>query len=254
MGEIVYRAIYSENSLGHAAYKSKYKDKKVSAVSRTSTYFNTKSIIGRGDDNSKIGNFRKPAGGYKTKGYDPVKRRERYLQERGSSGGSGKGSGGGSGKGSGGSGKGSGKGSSRGSGGSSKSLSDTIQKLREESSLNTEAQQEAAKRKIEDLKKTLRSHINSLSGKKEEKEGVNVAEIRGKIQSVRKHIESTGGDLQDWIKKERESLDNRIKALYSERGLEYKTQAESQKDKENASKARDKEVKSRADSIYKKKS
>lgn len=209
---------------------------------------------------------RRYTGAYKSPYYDPVERHERYMRERSSLGigvakpsiGSGSSSGG---KGKSGkvgkSGKGKSGKVSKGRGGKASmkanlaGLSEEIAKLREESALDTDAQREAARRKIENLKEQLRQQMEKLSGADEES-GVNVAEVRGRVQSIRKEIEDTGGDLQAWVTREKASLERRIAALYNARGISYNTNAD--KDKENASKARDKEVKSRADSIYKSKS
>lgn len=198
---------------------------------------------------------RKYTGTYKSPYYDPVERHERYMRERSGMGigskiktqsiGSSSGSGGRSG---GRSGKASKKG--RSGRGSNKALSNEIAKLREESSLNTDAQREATMRKINDLREQLNAQVNKL--RSANKSEVNVAEIRGNIQILRKNIEESGGDLQTWIQKERAALENRIETAYKKRGVKYNSA--SSKDKENAAKARDKEVKSRADSIYKSKS
>lgn len=237
------------------AYESRYVNKKATTTSRTRGYFNSKAIIGREVKDSKYGAYEAPGKTnkkYASKYYDPVARHERYLEEKGSLGiGSGS-SGGGGGRGgrSRGSGK-SGKGRSGGSGGAN--FAKQIQKLREESSLNTDAQREATKRKIEDMRAQLKAQIERLSKSKSNPDsGLNSAEIRGDIQRIRKNIENAGGDLQSWIKNEKDSLEKKIGDLYKSKGILYK--AQSTKDKENAAKARDKEVKSRADSIYKSKS
>lgn len=232
------------NVIRHA-YESKYVDKKSSAVRRTSGYFNTKNIVGRYTD-TKYGRYVKPDTNknYASKYYDPVARHERYLRER-SSLGIGKGRSGGSSRGR--------SGKSKGGKGSAANIAAEIEKLREESSLNTEAQREAARRKIEDLKEELKAQIEALSNREvDAEEGVNTAEIRGRIQSIQDEIQRTGGDLQKWITQEKEALERRIAAVYNYNGKQYKIA--SQSDKKNASEARDKEVKSRADSIYKKKS
>lgn len=234
------------------AYESRYVNKKTTTTSRTRGYFNSKAIIGREVKDSKYGAYEAPKKTnkkYASKYYDPVARHERYLEEKGSLGiGSGSsGVGGGRGGRSRGSGK-SGKGRSGGSGGAN--FAKQIQKLREESSLNTEAQREATKRKIEDMRAQLKAQIERLSkSKRNTDSGLNSAEIRGDIQRIRKNIENAGGDLQSWIKNEKDSLEKKIGDLYKSKGISYK--AQSTKDKENAAKARDKEVKSRADSIYK---
>lgn len=236
-----------------AEYVSRYKDKTSTAVRRTSGYTSTRAIIGRKSSTpNKYGNFRQPSGGYKSKYYDPVARHERYLKER-SSLGVGKGSGGGSGKGSGG-------GSSQNS-----NVAEEIAKLREESALSTAAQQEATKRKVEDLKDALTKRVQELREQADAKlkDTDNLTEVRGITQSLKKEIESLqgktsdeiksiGDDLQSWITNERDSLERRIAALYKSSGRDYKVTT--QADKQSASESRDKEVSSRADSIYKKKS
>ena len=235
MSEISYRV------LSHA-YESKYKAKTYDPVRRQQTYMKTKPIIGR------KARTQNPYGNYKNPYYDPVKRKEYYEAHKdhvtrpygtgksGKSGGSSR------------SGRGSGK--ARGSSGSRAGLTDAIAKLRDESALNTEAQREATRRKIDDLRKELKQHIETLSSKKEG-DNVNSAEIRGKVQAIKKQIESAGGNLQDWISKERDALEKRIQSAYAAKGIKYK--AKTQADKKNASKKRNKEVNSRADSIYKSK-
>jgi len=238
-----------------AEYVSRYRDKTSTAVRRTSGYTQTKAIIGRAPSTpNKYGN-------YKSKYYDPVARHERYLRER-SSLGIGKGGSGGSGKGGSG---GSGKGGSGGSGSSASSIADAIAQLRNESQLSTEAQREAAKRKVEDLKNALTSKIKELREKADSdiKKTNNLVEIDGITQSLKKEIESlqgktsdeiekVGTDLQSWISNEKDSLEKRIAAIYKSNGKDYKVTT--QADKRSASESRDKEVSSRADSIYKKKS
>lgn len=234
-----------------AKYVSRYKDKTSTAVGRTSGYFQTRAIIGRQPSTpNKYGNFRQPSGGYKSKYYDPVARHERYLREK-SSLGVGKGRGGGSGGGSG-----------RGSG--SNNIAEQIAQLRQESQLSTAAQQEAAKRKIEDLKSALEKKVKELREKadSEVKGTNNLTEVRGITQGLKKEIEalksktsdeiqSVGSSLQSWITNERDSLERRIAALYKSSGRDYKVTT--QADKQSASESRDKEVSRRADSIYKKK-
>lgn len=207
---------------------------------------------------------RKHTGAYKSPYYDPVERHERYMRERSAMGiGSkiktpsiGLSSGGRSGgsKGS----KGSKKASKKRQSGAKKASVNTnanlvnmINELREESSINTEARREATVRKIRDLRNQLKAQANKLSSLNKDS-GVNVSEIRGRIQAIRENIERSGGNLQDWITKERTALENRIATVYNKNGIAYDTS--SNRDKENAAKARDKEVKSRADSIYKSKS
>lgn len=261
MSEIKYRLI--DPHLAHASYRVGHYDRsKYNPTKYSDKYKKTEAIIGRKNVESKVAGYK--YGHYASPYYDPVARHERYLRERsslgigkgidsigGSSSGGGK-SGGGKGK-SGKGGKGKAKKGSKGHGvkGSSAAMSAEIQKLREESSLDTEAQREATRRKIEDLKEQLREQVEKLSGVDEES-GINVAEIRGKIQSIRKQIEDAGGNLQDWISHEKESLEKRIEAIYKANGKKYERTTKA--DKENAAKARDKEVKSRADSIYKSKS
>lgn len=264
----VYR-IRGEDSLSHA-YKSPYSSGNRSGynpIKRHERYEKTKEIIGRqAKTYNKYGNYKSPY-------YDPVARHERYLRERSSLGiGQGisalsktsSGRGGSSGK----SGKGSsGKGGS-GKGGSSQSannLADQVKALRDESNLNTEAQREAAKRKIEDLKADLTSQVQKLRGEAHDKleTETNETAILGITQNLKSQIENlqnqTSSDmeqisinLKDWISQERDSLERRIQSLYKSYGKDYKVTTQS--DKQSASKSRDKEVSSRADSIYKKKS
>lgn len=263
MSEIKYRLI--DPHLAHASYTVGHYDRsKYNPTKYSDKYKKTEAIIGRKNTASRVSGYK--YGHYASPYYDPVARHERYLRERsslgigkgidsigGSSSGGGKGKSGKGGKG----GKGKAKKGSKGRGGKGSAkanlsgLAEEIAKLREESALDTEAQREAARRKIEDLKEQLRQQMEKLSGADEES-GINVAEIRGRIQSIRKEIEDAGGDLQAWVTKEREALERRVAALYNARGLSYNTNTA--KDKENAAKARDKEVKSRADSIYKRKS
>jgi len=204
---------------------------------------------------------RKYTGTYKSPYYDPVERHERYMRERSAMGIGSKiktpSIGSSSGGRSGGS-KGSKKASKKGRSGAKKASVNTnanlvnmINELREESSINTEARREATVRKIQDLRNQLKAQANKLSSLNKDS-GVNVSEIRGRIQAIRENIERSGGNLQDWITKERTALENRIATVYNKNGIAYDTSAN--RDKENASKARDKEVKSRADSIYRSKS
>jgi len=261
MSEIKYRLI--DPHLAHASYRVGHYDRsKYNPTKYSDKYKKTEAIIGRKNVESRVAGYK--YGHYASPYYDPVARHERYLRERSSLGigkgidsiGGGKGGKGKSGKGGKG-GKGKAKKGGKGRGGKASmkanldGLAEEIAKLREESALDTEAQREAARRKIEDLKEQLRQQMEKLSGADEES-GINVAEIRGRIQSIRKEIEDAGGDLQAWITRERASLERRIAALYNARGISYNTNAA--KDKENASKARDKEVTSRANSIYKSKS
>lgn len=199
-------------------------------------------------------------GSYKSPYYDPVARHERYLRER-SSLGIGQGTGKSKSSGRGGSG-GSGKGSSSQD---TSNLAKQVQALREESALNTEAQREAAQRKIEDLRDELTKQIQKLRGdasSKIEKED-NLTAIDGITQSLRSQIENlqnqsaadikkVSENLKDWISHERDSLERRIAALYKTYGKTYTVTTQS--DKQSAATKKDKEVTSRADSIYKKKS
>lgn len=216
-------------------------------------------------------------GRYSTKYYDPVARHERYLRERAALGigqsrstsshaktyatysgttqsnnSSGKGS-----SGSGGSGKG-----SSGSGSASKEMSEKLNKLRQESSLNTAAQQEAAKRKIEDIKAKLATQIQQLQedAYNKNQNETNLAELRGTTQNLRKKIQSlqtasssdiekVGTQLQNWISSERTALEKRISALYSSYGQTYTNTSE--EDSRRAAEKTEKEIASRADAIYK---
>lgn len=249
MGELQYRIL--DDSLRHASFasvKSSLSDryrarKKEQAEQRAKTGSPTKSIVGRSLK-------RNPYGNYKSVYYDPVARHERYLREKdhvtrpygtgksAKSGGKGR-SGGGKGK--------SSKG--RGGRGSSKNFTDAIAKLREESSLDTEAHREAARKRIEELREQLRRHLELLQeAQSDENSTANVAEIRGKIQQIREQIEAEGGNLQEWIANEREALQKRIARL---KGEDYnKTKVEQQK----AAKNKETQVSSRADAIYKRKS
>lgn len=266
MSEIKYRLI--DPHLAHASYTVGHYDRsKYNPTKYSDKYKKTEAIIGRKNTASRVSGYK--YGHYASPYYDPVARHERYLRERSSlgigkgidsiGGSSSGGRGGGKGK-SGKGGKGKAKKGSKGRGGKGSAssvkanlegLAEEIAKLREESALDTEAQREAARRKIEDLKEQLRQQMEKLSGADDES-GINVAEIRGRIQSIRKEIEDAGGDLQAWVTREKASLERRIAALYNARGISYNTNAA--KDKENASKTRDKEVTSRANSIYKSKS
>lgn len=257
MGELQY--IVLDDSLRHASFASfksslsdKYRArKKEQAEQRARSGSPTKTIVGR-----RL--TRNPYGNYKSVYYDPVARHERYLREKdhvtrpygtgkseklSGKGRSGKGSGR---KGSGGKGK-SAKG--RSGRGSSQNFSDAIAKLREESSLDTEAHREAARRRIEELREQLMRHLELLKeAQSDENSTVNITEIRGKIQQIREQIEAESGNLQEWIANEREALQKRIARL---RGEDYnKTKVEQQK----AAKNKEKQVSSRADAIYKRKS
>lgn len=268
MGDVLYRV--KDDSLTHA-YKSKYMSggsySNYNPVSRHKRYEATKNIIGR---KARTTN---PYGQYKSPYYDPVKRHNYYEAHKdhvtrpygtGGSSGSGKG---GSGKGKGGSGKGSSKGSGKSKGsskGQSANMQKQIEKLREESALETEAQREATKRKIEDIRNQLTSQIQKLRGDTYEKtqNEKNLTEIRGMTQGLKSQIENLRGKseeeikqesdrLKKWISNEKDALERRIAAIYSTYGKKYtpRTQAS----KAQASAKRDKEVNSRADGIYKRK-
>ena len=254
MSDIVYRV--RSDSIAHAYTKYSVLARPTSASQR-----NERTSV------TNVNSLRKKArannGTYKSPYYDPVARHERYMRERESLGigkgkvglgssKSGKGS-----KGSGGSkgGKGSGgsKGTKGGKGSGGTKMAEEIRKLREESSLNTEAQREATKRRIEDLRNEIQSYVKSFGKQSEDQaEGVNSVEIKGRVEQLKKQIEQAGVDLNSWISNEKDALERRIAAIYSANGKEYKVHT--QADKKSASEARDKEVKSRADSIYKKKS
>lgn len=256
MSEIVYRLRDDElehatkYSVGHYD-TSKYKG----AINTKKRYgVDTKNIIGRKSA------FVRQYGSYKSPYYDPVARHERYLKERssmgiqgtyGTQGPSGR-KGSGSGKGKGGSGKGKSKGGSGKGKGGNANMSATIQKLREESSLNSDAQREATRRKIEDLQNQLRQQIEKFRKAGDEENPLNVSEIRGNIQTIKEQIKSAGGDLQKWISHEKDALERRIAAVYRANGKKYTPRL--QADNERASKKRNKEVNSRADAIYKSKS
>ena len=256
----IYR-IRGEDSLSHA-YKSPYTSSSragYNPVKRHERYEKTKEIIGRkAKTYNKYGNYKSPY-------YDPVARHERYLRER-SSLGIGLGSGKSKSSGRGGSG-GSGKGGS-GKGGSSQTadnLAEQVKALRDESNLNTEAQREAAKRKLEDLRENLTKQVQKLREDAHTKldTETNETAILGITQNLKSQIENlqnqTSSDmekisanLRDWISNERDALERRIAALYKSHGKTYTVTT--QADKQSASERRDKEVSSRADSIYKKKS
>lgn len=259
----IYR-IRGEDSLSHA-YKSPYTSSSragYNPVKRHERYEKTKEIIGRkAKTYNKYGNYKSPY-------YDPVARHERYLRERSSLGiGQGlsstksksSGRGGSSGK----SGKGgSGKGSSSQT---AENLAEQVKALRDESNLNTEAQREAAKRKLEDLRENLTKQVQKLREDAHTKldTETNETAILGITQNLKSQIENlqnqTSSDmekisanLKDWISNERDALEKRIAALYKSHGKTYTVTT--QADKQRASESRDKEVSSRADSIYKKKS
>lgn len=219
MSDLVYRI--RDESLYHAfgtvGHYDQSKYKKVNAKERYSRNGkNAAPIIGR------TARTTNPFGNYASPYYDPVARQERYLREKAAkggnpfiekgkskgSGGSGKGGKGGSGKGGkGGSGKG-------GSGkGSSQNLQNFINALKEESQKNTEAKSEEAQKRISDLRKQLAEHIEKLSSATGEEEGVNIAELRGKIQTLKSDMAKTGEDFNTWVSEERKALKNRIAAL-----------------------------------------
>ena len=94
----------------------------------------------------------------------------------------------------------------------------------------------------------VRAFMEKLQEAGEEESYLNVADIRGKIQAIKAKIEAAGQDLGTWISEEREALQRRIAKL---KGEDYdKTKAEKQTSVEN----KDKEISSRADAIYKRKS
>lgn len=248
MSDVVYRV--RSDSIAHAYTKYSVLARPTSTSLRNerASATNVKSLQKKAKANNGV---------YKSPYYDPVARHERYMRERESLGvGKGKiGSGSSkSGKGSGGSKGGKGSGGSKGGKGSGgNKMAEEIRKLREESSLNTEAQREATKRRIEDLRNEIQSYIKSFGKQSEDQiEGVNSVEIKGRVEELKRQIEQAGVDLNSWISNEKDALERRIAAIYSANGKEYKVNT--QADKKNASETRDKEVKSRADSIYKKKS
>lgn len=251
--QFIYR-IRGEDSLSHAF--SSHSREGYNPVKRHERYEATKEIIGRkGKTYNKYGNYKSPY-------YDPVARHERYLRERSSLGiGQGTGNSKSSGRGGSGGKGGSGKGSSQ----DNSNLAQQVQALRNESALSTEAQREAAKRKIEDLRDELTKQVQKLreGASSELKNEENLTTVRGITQNLKSQIENLQGktaaeiesvskNLQDWITQERDSLERRIAALYKSHGKEYTVTT--QADKQRASDSRDKEVSSRADSIYKKKS
>lgn len=253
--QFIYR-IRGEDSLSHASYSSPYTSGSragYNPIKRHERYEKTKEIIGRkAKTYNKYGNYKSPY-------YDPVARHERYLRERSSLGiGQGTSKSKSSGKGSSG---GSGKGSSQ----DTSNLAQQVQALRDESALNTEAQREVAKRKIEDFKTDLQNQIAKLRENASSKIAgeKNETEILGTTQNLKLQIESLQGkaaedieqvsaNLKDWISQERDALERRIQALYKSYGKEYTVTTQS--DKESAATKKNKEVTSRADSIYKKKS
>lgn len=213
MGELQYRII--DDSLRHASFasvKSSLSDryrarKKEQAEQRARSGSSTKSIVGRSVSNNPYGTFRlkRNNGQYKSPYYDPVARHQRYLEEkdhvtRPYGTGKSKGSGGG-------------RKSSRG-GKSKQNLSDAIAKLRDASNEDIEKHKSEYLKEIEDLKKQLQERLEQLGeAQKDEESELNIAEIRGHIQSLREQIENKGLDLQKWINEEREALKRRIAAL-----------------------------------------
>lgn len=200
---------------------------------RTTSYVQTKRIIGRGNDpygknDTSTGTKKNPYGNYKDPNYDPVKRHEYYEAHKGAgvkSRGSGGSKGGSSSK------------------GKKANVSDQIAKLREESNLDTEAQREATKNKIADLKAQLTNQLNAMRASKGDEEGQNKAEVRGKIQALRAQIGTSSADLSKWITNEKETLNKKIASL---RGTSYNPdEIKSKQD------ARNKEVTRRAETIYK---
>lgn len=255
MSDIVYRI--RDESLYHASFSSfrsslssGYRARKQAQAERRERNGSpTQPVVGR------THLTRNPYGNYKSVYYDPVARHERYMREKTSTAssagtasasgsvGSGKGRGGGGG------GKGSGKGRGGSGRGGGQNVSNAIAKLREESMLDTEAQREATKRKIEDLREQLKKHLEKLSSlKKDDESSANVLEIRGKIQELKDQIEAAGLDLQKWMDDERKSLQRRIASLT---GQTYEDTTEA--DKQTLAK-RQKEINSRADEIYKRRS
>lgn len=243
MSDFVYRIL--DDSLYHAY--AQY------TTAKTSSIKSSKSEVKNLASLRKQAKLNQNGGVYKSPYYDPVARHERYMREKaagkfgtsssipklslGSSGGKGRsksGSGG--------------KGQSKKAGRSSKAMANAIKKLQEESALNSSAQQEVTKRKIADLKEELRQQIELLTKGGELEEGHNTAEIRGNIQSIQEKIQNEGKSLSDWISQERTALARRIAKL---QGKKYDEGAE--KRKKQQQEAKDKEVKRRADAIYKRK-
>lgn len=269
MDEVVYR-IRDESLMHASSYRTKFsssysKYEKARQHDLLQREKRAAAAAKKRGDSGKLSFVEKYRGPYKSPYYDPVARKERYEREKThvtrpygvglsaakSSGGGRKGSGGGKG------GKGGKGGSGGGKGGAGKStaqaFSDAIDQLKNESSLETDAQKEAAKRKIEDLKEELREQIELLSGNAgEEQEGVNVAEIRGRIAEIKEQITKAGYDLSDWVSTEQEALRKRISDLTGS-AYDPNATANAQKAKEQQQEERNKEVNSRADVIYKRK-
>ena len=246
MGDFVYKV--RDDSLYHAyaRYTTANRSSNVYSKYSKSEVKNIASLRKQYEANRMNGPYKSPY-------YDPVARHERYMKEKaagkfgvsasisklssGTSGGKGRsksGSGG--------------KGRSKTAGRSSKAMANAIKKLREESALNSSAQQEVTKRRIADLKEELRQQIELLTKGGELEEGHNTAEIRGNIQRIRGKIQNEGKSLSDWVSKEQTALARRIAKL---QGKKYDEGAE--KRKKQQQEAKDKEVKRRADAIYKRK-
>lgn len=256
MDEIIYRETRSGyRSLSHA-YVSPFKQPANIRQLRSSEPSNIRQL--RSSEPSNVRQLRtaQSTGPYKSPYYDPVARHERYMRERKSLGigtGSKIGSSGSGGKSGGSGGKSGGSGGKSRSGSSSSSNSDAakklslaIAKLREESSLDTEAHREATRRKIADLREQISQHIQTLSEQSSgDEETINTAEIRGRIQSLKSDIEKAGNDFTEWAASERTALLRRIAALKGEKYVDntaaYKRAQEERKQKVN----------SMADAIYK---
>ena len=221
MLDIIYRR-YDDSlyhSIGTVGHYDTSKYKKVNAKERYSIRGkNAAPIIGR------TARTKNPFGDYASPYYDPVKRQERYLREKAAKGKApviekGKGSSGGKGGGKGSSGgKGGGKGSSGGKGGSSVNLQNMINALKEESQKNTDEKSAEAQKKIEELKRQLAERVAELSSADGEKEGVNIAEIRGHIQTIKDNMSKTGNDFHAWVSDEKIALQKRIDALKAANG------------------------------------
>lgn len=223
MADIIYRRFDGSlyHAIGTVGHYDTSKYKKVNAKERyTFRGKNAAPIVGR------TARTKNPFGDYASPYYDPVKRQERYLREKAAKGkspviekGKGKSSSGGKGGGKGSSGgKGGGKGSSGGKGGSSVNLQNMINALREESKKNTEEKSAEAQKKIEELKRQLAERVAELSSANGEKEGVNIAEIRGHIQTIKDSMSKTGNDFHAWASDEKAALKKRIEALKSANG------------------------------------
>lgn len=236
MGNFVYRI--RDDTLSHA-YTSKYANSSSSVagydpVKRHERYMRTKPIVGR----ERTRRTSNPYGNYKSPYYDPVARRERYLRERGnvrpygvgdSTGKKGKSGSGGKGKAGGKSGKG-----RKGGKAANANLAKQIKSLREQSAKETERQREKSANDIQILKDKLSAQISKLKGSVASKnlKEKNLAEIRGRTQTLRATIENLQGKTADeikseqqrlgaWIKDERASLERRIAALYESAGKKY---------------------------------